>query len=365
MYIAQKLSLNRTQRSTIKIMCVVAGLLCTSSAVFSQVKPAADTARKPSTLLSILKKLQISGTVRMRYTASFEKDIGIDGTQHTSSTPSFTSNAFTIPQARVVLTSDITEKMNIYMRVNFGDFAYSPQSRVLEYAYATYSFNKYLNVRAGLFRPWFGREDDVATDFLKSFDYSNQYTAFSNTGWVSYQMGLSLFGGVNLGKIPLRYYAGVFNGNARNNFSDNDDGKQFSARLESDLTKGLRLGINGGIGTESGTGISAWGVDVNWQKDLSERWNVEVESEFKQGNNQNLFFSRQLPGKKISDYQMRGVYVLPSVKYRIKTKEGLGLEASFKYETLDLDFKNNGNQWQQYVPMVGIDLWTSLPCGCS
>ncbi|RYZ17106.1 MAG: hypothetical protein EOP49_50980, partial [Sphingobacteriales bacterium] len=188
--------------------------------VVYKAKPTAvlnDTAAKPTALITVLKKLQISGTIRMRYTSSFEKDVGIDGTQHTSSTPSYTSNAFTIPQARVVLTSDITKKMNVYMRVNFGDFAYLPQSRVLEYAYATYNFNKYLNVRAGLFRPWFGREDDVSTDFLKSFDYSNQYTAFSTTGWISYQMGVSLFGEVALGKIPLRYYTGVFNGNGRNN----------------------------------------------------------------------------------------------------------------------------------------------------
>ena len=245
--------------------------------------------------------------------------------------------------------------MNVYMRFNFGDFAYSPQSRVLEYAYATYSFNKYLNLRAGLFRPFFGREDDISTDFLKSFDYSNQYTAFSNTGWVSYQMGASVFGEVKIAKVPFRYYVGVFNGDGRTDFSDNDNGKLFSARLESDLTRHLRVGMNGGLGTELGTHISAWGGDINYQTDLSDRWNLEIESEYKQGNNQNLFFNQSMPRKPIKDYMMRGVYVLPSIKYKIKNKEGLGLEASFKYENLNVDFKQNGNAWQQYVPMLGID----------
>ncbi len=326
-----------------------------SSAAKSATTASTDTAAKPKTLKDIMKKLQISGTIRMRYTVSFEKNIGIDGTQHSSNTPPFTSNAFTIPQARVVLTGDITEKMNVYMRVNFGDFAFSPQSRVLEYAYGTYKFNPYLNVRMGLFRPWFGREDDITTDFLKSFDYSNQYNAFGVAGWVSYQMGVSLFGGVKISDIPVRYYTGVFNGNSRIDFSDNDNGKQFSARLESDLTKQLRVGINGGLGKVLGNHISAWGADINYDKDLSPRWNLEIESEYKQGNNQSLFFARAIPGKTIKDYKMRGVYVLPSIQYKIKKKEGLGLEASFKYECLDPDFKQNGNVWQQYVPMLGVD----------
>ncbi len=314
-----------------------------------------DSVVKATTVKSILKKLQVSGTLRMRYTASFEKNVGIDGTHHSSSTPSYTTNAFTIPQARIVVTGDITEKMNVYVRVNFGDFAFQPQSRVLEYAYGTYSFNKYLNLRMGLFRPFFGREDDIATDFLKSFDYSNQYTAFSENGWVSYQLGLSVFGGVNLSDIPVRYYAGVFNGNARINFSDNDNGKVFSARLESDLTKEFRVGVNGGLGKELGSRIAAWGGDIYYNKDLSPRWNLELESEFKQGNNQTLFFSQATPGKNVGDYKMRGFYVLPSIEYKIKSRKGLGLEASVKYEFLDPDFKQNGNEWRQYVPMIGID----------
>ena len=331
--------------------CLVQILLVTTAS--AQSLP--DTSSKSTALITVLKKLQISGTIRMRYTSSFEKDVGIDGTQHQPPAGPFTGNAFTIPQARVVLTSDITRKMNVYMRVNFGDFAYLPQSRVLEYAYATYSFNDYINIRAGLFRPWFGREDDVSTDFLKSFDYSNQYTAFSNIGWVSYQLGVSLFGGVKLGEIPLRYYAGVFNGNSRNSFSDNDNGKQFSARLESDLTKQIRVGVNGGLGRDLGQDVSAWGADLNYQTNLSDRWKFELESEYKQGNNQLLFFSNPVPGKNIKDFKIRGVYVLPSIQYKIKSKKGLAVEASFKYESLDPDFKQNGNNWQQYVPMAGID----------
>lgn len=352
----------RQLRRNINIVMACVVLLGVTEEVWGQSKNSSikafsateDTSGKQQ-ILTLLKKVEISGTIRMRYTSSFEKDVGIDGLQHSTDIPSFTRNAFTIPQARVVLTSDITKKMNVYMRVNFGDFAYLPQSRVLEYAYATYSLNKYFNLRAGLFRPWFGREDDISTDFLKSFDYSNQYTAFSEAGWTSYQMGLSLFGTIALGEIPLRYYTGVFNGNGRNNFSDNDNGKQFSARMESDFTSNLRVGINGGLGTTQGNNIYAWGADVNYQMDVSDRWSVELESEFKQGNNQMLFFAQAIPGRKIGDYQMRGVYVLPSIKYKIKAKEGLGLEASFKYEDLNPDFKQSGNAWRQYVPMIGMD----------
>ncbi|WP_442587532.1 porin [Pedobacter sp. AW31-3R] len=313
----------------------------------------ADTLAKP--LLRVLKKVAIGGTIRTRYNATFNKHIDIDGLQHSNLNDKFADNAFTIPNARLYVAGDISEKLDVYVRVNFGDFKGTPTSKVLEYAYATYHLNPYLNVRMGVFRPNFGREDDVATDFLKSFDFSNQYTAFDENGWMNYQMGLSIMGQVKAGDIPIKYFAGVFNGNRRNNFTDDDNGKQFPARVEVDFSKNLQVGINGGLGKEYGASISAWGADVNFERQLSHRLHLEVESEFKQGNNQSLFFSQDIAGTSVSNYMMRGAYILPSVMYKVNSKEVKGFEASFKYEYFDPNFKRDGNVRQQYVPMVGVD----------
>lgn len=322
--------------------------------LYAQTAVSRDSTEKPA--VDILKKLKVSGTIRTRYTASFNKNVGIDARQHSSRSDQYTANAFTIPQARVVLSGDLTKKMDVYVRVNFADFANSPQSRVLEYAYTTYNFNPYLNFRAGVFRPYFGREDDVATDFLKSFDYSNQYTAFDENGWMNYQMGISLSGEVKALNIPVKYFAGIYNGNRRNNFTDNDNGKQIPARLEFDFTPDFQLGLNGGFGKDEGNKISAWGLDINYEKQLDKRWRMEIESEFKQGNNQALFLNEAIAGKTVGDYMMRGLYILPSIQYHLNSKEIKGLEASFKYETLDPNFKQNGNVHRAYVPMLGLDV---------
>lgn len=329
-------------------------IVLTGSVIYAQTAVSADSTDKPNG--DILKKLKVSGTIRTRYTASFNKKVGIDAREHSSASDQYTANAFTIPQARVVLSGDITSKMDVYVRVNFADFANSPQSRVLEYAYTTYHFNPYLNFRAGVFRPYFGREDDVATDFLKSFDYSNQYTAFDENGWMNYQMGISLSGEVKAFNIPVKYFAGIYNGNRRNNFTDNDNGKQIPARLEFDFSPDFQVGVNGGFGKDEGNKISAWGLDVNYEKQLDKRWRLEIESEFKEGNNQALFLTEAIPGKTIGNYMMRGLYVLPSIQYHLNSKEIKGLEASFKYETLDPNFKQNGNVHQAYVPMLGVDV---------
>ncbi|MET1056023.1 MAG: porin [Pedobacter sp.] len=312
-----------------------------------------DTIAKP--VLRVLKKLKLSGTIRTRYNATFNKHIDIDGLQHSNGSDKFTDNAFTIPNARLVLQGDVTDRLDVYVRVNFGDFKGSPTSKVLEYAYGTYKINPYLNFRMGVYRPNFGREDDLATDYLRTFDFSNQYTAFDENGWMNYQMGATVMGEAKIGKLPFKYYLGVVNGNRRNSFTDNDNGKQFPARVELEFSRNFQVGVNGGLGKEYGSSLSVWGADVNYERQLSRKLHFQVESEFKQGNNQSLFFSEDIPNTTVSNYMMRGAYVLPGVMYTINKKEIKSLEASFKYEYFDPNFKRDGNVRQQYVPMVGVD----------
>ena len=312
-----------------------------------------DTLAKP--VLKVFKNLKLSGTIRTRYNASFDKHIGINGLQHSNLDDEFADNGFTIPQARLQLAGNLSEKLEVTLRVNFGDFSSTSTSKVLEYAFATYHVNPYINVRMGLMRPNFGREDDLANDFLKSFDFSNQYTAFCENGWMGYQLGVSIYGVVKAGEVPIRYFAGVYNGDGRQNFTDNDNGKQFPARVEVDFTKDLQVGVSGGVGKDHGNSVNAWGGDLNYEKQLSRRWTAEVETEYKQGNNQALFNSDNISNTSINNYMMRGAYVLPSITYKTFLKDVKGIEASFKYEYFDPNFKQNGNVRQQYVPMVGVD----------
>jgi hypothetical protein len=314
-----------------------------------------DTIQK--SLIQQLKKLQVSGTIRMRYINSFQNDIDVNGLEHTvkSNGTSFSKDAFTIPQARIVVAGNITDKMDVYFRANFGDFATSPQGKVLEFAYATYHFNPYLNIRAGLFKPEFGYEDDISTDFLQSFDYTNQYTAFGGNGWMDYQIGVSMMGKAKALGLPVSYAVGIFNGNGRDGLADNDNGKQIPARIQVDLPSGFKIGLSGGLGKDRGVDISAWGTDMYYEKDLNRRLKLSVITEYKEGANQSLFFSQSVPGRSIDNYKLKGAYILPHIQYNTNGKGVNGLEASFKYEYLDPSYKLDGNVYQQYVPMVGID----------
>ena len=314
-----------------------------------------DTLQK--TVARQLKKMQVSGTIRMRYYSSFQHNIDVNGLEHPEKANgmSYSSNAFNIPQARVVVAGNITDKMDVYFRANFGDFAVSPQGKVLEFAYATYHFNPYLNIRAGLFKPEFGYEDDVSTDFLQSFDYTNQYIAFGENGWMDYQIGLSAMGKAKVLGLPVSYAVGIFNGNGRNGFTDNNNGKQIPGRVQVDLPSGLKIGLSGGVGKDQGSSISAWGTDIDYEKDLTQRLKFSVVTEYKEGSNQSLFFSEAVPGRSANNYKLRGAYVLPHIQYNTNSKGVRGLEASFRYEYLDPSFKLDGNVYQQYVPMVGID----------
>lgn len=314
-----------------------------------------DTLQRP--LLKVLKKLELSGTIRMRYTSSLENNIDVNGKEHSADkTDEFTTNAFALPQVRLVLSGNITDKLDVYFRANFADFAQNPQNKVLEYAYATYHFNKSLALRAGLFRPEFGREDDIATDFLQSFDYTNQYNAFAENGWMSYQLGLSLLGKTKVASIPVTYSIGVFNGNGREGFTDSDNGKQVPARVTAEVIPGLELGLNGGFGKSRGNSVQAWGVDLNYEKKLNERLLLAILSEYKDGSNQSLLFNQSNADLRIKDYKVRGVYVLPSVQYKVYGSFVKAVEASFKYEYLDPSYVLSGsNVRQQYIPMLGID----------
>lgn len=339
---------------TASVMLIAVMVCLSATAVAQQNQPIAgqaDTTAKP--LLKMLKKLNVSGTIRSRFVSSLHGNIDDNGLQHSSaSTALYATNAFTIPQARLVVAGDVTDKLDVYFRANFAS---SNANNIMEYAYATYHFNPYLNVRVGQFRPEFGKEDDIATDFLQSFDYSNQYNAFADNGWVSYQLGASILGEVKALGFPVKYAVGVFNGNGRTSFTDNDNGKQFPARVELDFTPEFSVGLNVGIGKSRGNHVSAWGADVDYEKQLSQRFYLSLVSEYKQGNNQSMFFDNTEAGTTFNQYMMRGAYVLPSLQYKIHSKEVKGLEASFKYEYMDPAYKLNGNVRQQYVPMLGID----------
>lgn len=174
---------------------------------------------------------------------------------------------------------------------------------------------------------------------------------------MSFQLGASLSGKINAGGLPIHYSLAVVNGNNKNKAADDNSGKQYTMRTLFTLSKKyqLDLGLNAGAGDVADGNVRAWGVDISTKIQLSSVLILDLQAEAKQANNHILYQSQENPGE-FNDYQMRGVYVLPYLRYALNLKHLQAIEASFKYEYMDPNYKLNSNAQQTYTPMVGAEL---------
>ena len=302
-------------------------------------------------------QFQFKGLFQARYLESTGDNVDVLGLHH--STGEVTQSSFDIKRMRVGLNTKLSEATEVVILVNLADFKSDPKSKVLENAYGKYTFNKYLALIGGQFRPAFGIEELVPVDIIKSFDFSNQYYEFGKNGWTSFQIGASATGTFDLGKIPVNYAVSVLNGNGKNQEKDKDNGKQYSARWVFGLSKvhKINLGLNGGIGKVSKEKVFALGADITSDFKLTDRLSFDLQIEYKQGTNHNLYFS--LPAESrtpnVDDYQMRGVYFLPNLRYIVDYKKLTSLEVSCRFESFDNNYKINSNVRQTYTPMVSLE----------
>jgi phosphate-selective porin len=298
------------------------------------------------------RRISLSGMLIGRYTTSFNKDVDVNGRQSTE-TESVTTRSFSLRRARLLARAQITDKAEATVLFNLTDFTGNPQNKVLETVCLRYQFNDYLKVQVGQFRPYFGKEDLYPEELLQTLEWSNQYYAFGANGWQSFQAGATLYGEIKKGKLPIKYYAGVFNGNGRNQLSDNDNGKLFPARIEMALRPQTKLGLNAGVGKDRNQKVWAVNADIDHTIKLGKAWSLQVQSEYKRGINNALFFNTTKEGPaSIDSYQVEGLYVLPNLKYTLNKEQIKSLEFSLRCETLDTDVKREGNRRNTIVPML-------------
>ncbi len=298
----------------------------------------------------------MKGLFQFRYSFSAHKDIDLNGLQHTDGKAIY--NDFNVKRARIQFASQISDRTDVVLLLNLADFKSDPKNKVLENAYITYRLNRFLNAKMGQFRPAFGLEDMYPIDVIKSMDFSNQYAAFGANGWQSFQIGASLYGATG-GALPVKYAFSVTNGNNRNQLMDNDNGKHFSTRVELGLEKRLKikLGLNGGYAKVSETGVYAAGIDLSFILPLAENWSLELETEAKQGNNHTMYYSLDSAKRDggLSNYQMRGLYILPNLRFEIDYHRLSSLELSCRYEHFDKDFRHTAGARQTWTPMISAE----------
>jgi hypothetical protein len=302
-------------------------------------------------------QFQFKGLFQARYLTALEDGVDVMGVHH--STGEVVQSSFDIKRMRVGLNTKLSEATEVVILVNLADFKSDPKGKVLENAYAKYTFNKYIAVTGGQFRPAFGIEELVPVDIIKSFDFSNQYYEFGKNGWTSFQIGASVTGDVTAGKIPISYAFSVLNGNGKDQEMDKDNGKQFSSRFVLGLSKEhkINLGLNAGVGTVFKQDVFAFGADITSDFKLNDKFTFDLQIEYKQGTNHNLYFSLPVTGRtaNVGDYQMRGIYFLPNLRYVVDYKKLTSLELSCRYESFDPSYKIDSNVRQTYTPMISLE----------
>jgi len=300
---------------------------------------------------------QIKGLLQARYLESFGDNVDVLGVHH--STGDVTQQSFDIKRMRVGLNTKLSEATEVVILVNLADFKSDTKGKVLENAYGKYTFSKYIALTGGQFRPAFGIEELVPVDIIKSFDFSNQYYEFGKNGWTSFQIGASATGAFDIGKIPVSYAVSVLNGNGKNVEMDKDNGKQYSTRWVFELSKvhKINLGLNGGFGKVFKEDVFAVGADITSDFKLTDRMSFDLQIEYKQGTNHNLYFSLPAANRfgDVSNYQMRGIYFLPNLRYMVNYKKLTAFELSCRYETFDPSYKVNSNVRQTYTPMISLE----------
>ncbi|PSL49204.1 phosphate-selective porin O/P [Chitinophaga niastensis] len=321
--------------------------------------PVKDSTVKDSAIQKVagfLKKITLGGVFQARYTVSLNREVDVNGV-HQPNAEEVVRNSFSLKRARLQVKAQVSDRFMAAVLVNLADFASDPKGKVLENAFISYRWNDAINFTVGQFRPSFGLEDLYPVDIIQSMDFSNQYYAFGNNGWQSFQVGVSMFGSFNKErKVPMKYALSVVNGNNRNQPADNDNGKLGTGRLEFGNMNKIAVGLNGGYGAVKRQSVYALGVDVSGVIPLAPKWDLQLQTEYKQGNNHQYYYAipDSLRKEPLSKYIMNGIYVLPNFRYKISYHKLTSIEFSMRYEYFNEDEKHDGNMRQTYIPMISL-----------
>jgi len=301
---------------------------------------------------TIQKKIKFDALLVGRYTASFQNDVDFEGKHSTGSEDNITTNSFSMTYARIKSSYTINKKFKAVINANLADFKTNPQTKVLESAYLTYHQSPYLDIRAGQFRPYFGLEDRFSFELEKFWRWSDQYSGFGKSGWMSFQIGAALSGSLKEKNIPLNYFFTVYNGNGKNQVQDDDDSKNYTVRLEYSILPQIRMGASYGLSNFKSEEGKAFGFDLLAEYKLR-NYALSMITEYKKGSNLYEFKKQLKENLQHSLDDMEGFFVQPIIRRNVNSKLAQALEFAFRYEY----FKNLStidNYKQSYTPMLSF-----------
>lgn len=320
------------------------------------------------------RSLSFNGLLQFQYKAALNRNFNVDGLQIDKNNPvagvNQSNNTFLIRRARLNTKAVINDHFDANLLMNLAEFNGETAKKVLENAYIRYHVSPSLNINAGQFQPFFGPEDMWPADVIKSIDFSNQYALYGASGWQGFQLGVSVYGTINPGsRIPVNYYTGIYNGNNRNEKSDNDNSKNYYGRLEANLLPNFKVAVNGAHGSWQRHQGHAYGADFTGDFKLGARTSVELICEYKEGTNFAEYIKAPAAGRlDISQYYNKGFFVFPNFRYECKLPRLRSVEFSSRYEYLKENYKVDDNARQTITPMVSFEFcdlyFARLEFGC-
>lgn len=243
---------------------------------------------------------------------------------------------------RIELRTDIklNDKFSGVVRVQLPELKGSNVGKTIELAYMEYSWCNALKIRAGQFKLPYELDEQTSHEDLRMIDRGPTSSMFVSNNLASYQPGVMLFGTFMKDKHPLNYYLAAANGSDRGATYDNNSQKNYVARLEYDIIKGIRLGANAqAISLPDQTGNS-FGADLSFAKNITPKTKLILEGEYIQGSNTNAFtkaVTADTTGAQfdIADYAMGGYFAQALFKINIEKSWCKTFEIGGKFENTD------------------------------
>jgi len=315
---------------------------------------------------SPVEKLKISGLFQPRYDF-------VDDTTKAS------SNGFKIRRFEFKLATELNDWIGFDLNYDF-----SPKSTGgtgdLRDAILRFKLNDFAKISVGQFKkPVLKEEFLTGAGSIRLVDRGLLAKWLTDNNFAERDLGIGINGDTKKLDIPVSYWAGIFNGNGKNNASDNNSAKQIVAHLEYKpldfLTVGggfTTIGYNnnfaGSSKNKSVADSTKSKTQINWQTAFG--GNVElvfgdlsVISEYYQFDNAKLWESALPAGARNvtavnvfrKGVEAYGYYINPLYLIKLDSETFPKVDFGAKYEVLDPDKNSDKNTITEIT--VGTSLY--------
>ncbi len=330
-----------------KIIHTLTLLLFFTASVYAQSSTTTESTFNPT--------IKMKGLVHVRYEHSLTDSVDVQGKFNGDPVQS----NFRIRRLELRADISLNNHWSGVIRVQLPDLKTTTPGKTIELAYFEYKYNDQFKVRGGQFKTPMELDELTSHEDLRMIDRGTTSKIWVNNYYTSYQPGLMVYGTFLKEKMPLSYYAGVFNGSDRSVAYDNNSQKNFAGRLEFSPVKGLRLGVNGQTaGIDKGITGGTAGGDVTFNRDLGSKLNLILEGEYITGTNLLSYSASVDTLKEVKDFKMSGYFGQALLRIKMENKWCRTFEIGGKYENTDL---LNTSEIDAYSTITGTVGFIFLP----